>query len=59
MWDYDPYISGGTSFGQLSDNIYYTMVCVQKTTESLRDTIPQQYASQPNAKIMSPWRNWK
>jgi len=55
MWDYDPYIASKNSFGQLSDNIYYTLVCAQKTTESLRDVIPQQYASQPNAKIMSPW----
>jgi len=56
IWDYDPYIAGKNSFGQLSDNIYYTMVCVQKTPNSLRDIVPQQYIFQAGSKILSPWR---
>jgi len=56
MWEYDPYIAGKNSFGQLSDNIYITLVYAKKTHNSLRDVAPQQYMFHPNAKIMSPWR---
>jgi hypothetical protein len=54
-WKYDPYVFSKNSFGQLSDAIYYTMVCVQKTSESLKDIVPQQYAWQTNATTGLPW----
>jgi len=47
---YDSKVFGPTSFGQLSDEIYFTMVCVKKLHTSLRDVPPTQ--SPPKA---DPW----
>jgi len=47
---YDSKVFGPTSFGQLSDEIYYTMVCVKKLPTSLRDVPPIQ--SPPK---IDPW----
>jgi len=52
--EYDPYFFGKNSFGQLSDNIYYVMMCAKKQINSLRDQAPHQYAFAGNP-IISPW----
>ena len=55
IWDYDNYLMSKNSFGQLSNNIYYTLSCVQKKKNSLRDIAPIQYLYQKNSKLLSPW----
>jgi hypothetical protein len=54
-WQYDPVLMGN-SFWQLGANLYFTMTCIQKQKNSIRNIAPTQYLFSNNHKmILSPW----
>ena len=54
IWDYSPWLMGKNSYGQLSDSVYFVLVCAKKLTTSLHNCVPTQFNA-GDAKVLKPW----